>query len=378
MIKRTLYFIIILTLLLYSLTGCYDSNGIENFYYIVALGIDKSQTSKISLSIQIAKTSNSSENASSQSSESKIYTVDCASIDSGISILNNYLNKKINLSHCSVFIFSEEIAKSGLLEYINSLSNNPEIKSNSNIIISSTTAIDVLNNVSNTGESFSSRLYEYIITSSNYTGYTRSCEFSEFLSKINTPNTPALAIYAKVNNDTIQNDGLAVFKYGKMLGTLSPLDTISHLIIDGKLDTCIISIVENNNENSLIDLEISQNIEPTIDINLTNNIPYISINIELNANISSSGKTFDYTTEKNIQNVENTTNKYITNLLTSYLYKSSKEYNADLIGFGNKLSTKYLTLDDFQNIHWNNIFKNSIYNVNVKTKINSSYMFNKE
>ena len=378
MLKKIIFFMIIITFLLFTLTGCYDSNGIEDFYYIVALGIDKSEKSNLSLSIQIAKTSNSSEGASSQSSEYKIYTVNCDTIDSGISILNNYLNKKINLSHCSVIVFSEELAKQGISEYINTLANNPEIKANTDFIISSGTALDVLNKVSNSGENFSSRLYEYILTSAQYTGYTIKCKFSDFFSKINTTDTQATAIYIQIDNDNIQNYGIAVFKKDIMVGILSPLDTISHLIISGKLDSCTISVENPFIENSLIDLNLQQLVSPEIDINIINNTPYIDTDIELKANISSAGKNFDYTKQDNIKQVQAVANNFITNILKSYLYKISADYNSDIIGFGGILSEKYLTSDNYEKIHWNEIFKDSVFNVNVNTKIKSSYLFNKE
>ena len=378
MIKKTIWFIIIITTLLFSLTGCYDSNGIEDFYYIVALGIDKSEKSKIQLSIQIAKTSNKSEGASSQSSEYKIYTVDCETIDSGISILNNYLNKKVNLSHCSVFVFSEELAKQGIAEYVNYFANSPETKANSNLIISSDSALEVLNKVANSGENFSSRLYEYILTSTNYTGYTIDCTFSDFFSKINSKYSQATAIYTKVSDETIQNSGIAVFKDDKMIGILSPSETIAHLIITNNLDSCTISIDSPFSENSLIDLNLHKIVSPNIEISLINNEPIFNIDVELEGNISNSGNNFDYTKIENIKLVEQSANNYIEKILELYLYTISKDYNCDIAGFSGIRSMKYKTYDDFDKIHWNDIFQNSVFNVNVKTKINSSYLFNKE
>lgn len=46
-----------------------------------------------------------------QASEYRIYSVEAETIDSAITILNNYLNKKINLSHCTVLVISEELCK---------------------------------------------------------------------------------------------------------------------------------------------------------------------------------------------------------------------------------------------------------------------------
>lgn len=378
MTKKYISLIAILTFFLFSLTGCYDSKGIEDFYYIVAMGIDKKDDNLITLSIQIAKSSSSSSKSTEQSSDYKIYTVDCNSIDSGINILNNYLNKKISLSHCSVVVFSEDIAKEGIKKYVNILGNDTEIRPSCNVIISSKSAYDVLDNVSNSGENFSSRLYEYILTSIDYTGYTVNSNFSGFFSKINSTQTQATAIYGLVDNKTIQNCGAAVFKGDKMVGKLTPTQTIAHLILSDQLDTCMVSvdnpfIVENK-----IDLNLRRTTSPDIKIDLINNTPFISVNLELEATVDSSGQNFDYTIGDNIEKIEISANEYLESLLEEYLYLISKDYNSDIVGFGGILSAKYQTIKDFDKIHWNDIFKDSFFDIDVNTIITSSHLFNKE
>lgn len=378
MMKKCISFTLILILLLFTLTGCYDSTGVEDFYYIVALAIDKAESNLISLSIQIGKSSTGSDSATSQSSEYKIFTVDCESIESGINILNNYLNKKINLSHCSAIIFSEEIAREGIKNYINILGNDTEIRPSCNLLISSKSAYDVLDKVSNSGEGFSSRLYEYILHSVDYTGYTVDSTFTNFFSRINTEQTQATAIYTVVNDDTIQNSGVAVFKEDVMLGTLSPLQTIAHLMVTDELESCMISVESPFQQEQLIDLNLKKNTTPIIDVSLINHTPFITINASIEASINSSGEQFDYTVPENIKLVEQAANQYLNGLLKEYLYIISKEYNSDIAGFSGMLASKVLTADEFEKVHWNEIFQDSYFEVNVDTKITSSHLFNKE
>ncbi len=378
MIKKCIAFSLILIILLFTLTGCYDSNGIENFYYIVALGIDKAKNNSISLSIQIAKSTSSSEASTSQSSEYKIYTVDCESIESGINILNNYLNKKINLSHCSAIVFSEEIAREGVKSYINILGNDTEIRPSCNLLISSGTAYDVLDKVSNSGESFSSRLYEYILHSVDYTGYTIDSTFAHFFSRINTELTQPIAIYTVVNEDTIQNSGAAIFNDDIMLGTIPPLQTIAHLMITDELDSCMISVDSPFNEGELVDLNLKKCTAPQVDVHLMNHTPFITVRLSVKGSINSSGESFDYTIPENIKMVEQATNQYLEKLIREYLYTITKEYNSDVVGFNGILASKFLSTDEFEKVHWNEIFKDSFFKIEVDTKITSSHLFNKE
>jgi len=378
MIKKYISFALILIFLLFTLTGCYDSTGIEDFFYIVAIGIDNSENNLISLSVQTAKPSNSSNSSSAQSNEYKIYTVDCESIESGINILNNYLNKKINLSHCSAIVFSEEVAKQGVRNYINILGNDTEIRPDCSLIISSKSAYDVLDKVSNSGEGFSSRLYEYILNSIDYTGYTIDSNFANFFSKINSQQTQATAIYALVNEDTVQNSGAAVFKEDVMVGTISPSQTIAHLIVNNDLDSCMISVDNPFNDGDVIDLNLRKTGNPIIDINLINNTPFIKITAYLEGSINGSGEQFDYTSSENIKLVEKATNEYLESLMNEYLYIISKKYNSDIAEFGGRLASKFSTIDEYNKIHWNEIFKDSFFEVEIKTTITSSQLFNKE
>lgn len=361
------------------LTGCYDANSIEASYYIVAIGIDKGQNELYNLSIQIAKNeSGSSESSSSQSSDYAIYQVECSTFENGISILNNYLNKTINLSHCSAIVFSEELAREGLGNIINSLASNDEIRPTAYIIISNKTAYDVLDKVSNSGENFSSRFYEYIISSANYTGYSEKTTFEEFAAKTNSKMEDCTTIYTHVNDKNIINSGLAIFKEDKMIGTADALDSIAHLILTNEIKEALITIPNPFDESSFVDLEIKNYKKSKINVYMINNTPLIKFNIFLHANIKTSGKNFDYTNIDNIKILNNYATKYIEKITLNYLYKITKYYNADVIGVQRTLSQKCLTNAELENYKLKKVFKDSFFKSNINLQIESTNLFSKE
>ena len=100
--KKIVCLLLILTLSCFSLTGCYSTRGLETLAYAVAIGIDKGDgNNKLKVTLQLAVLSDSSSNGggSTQSQQSTITSVDCSSIDSGISLINSYFIKII------IFIF---------------------------------------------------------------------------------------------------------------------------------------------------------------------------------------------------------------------------------------------------------------------------------
>lgn len=373
--------IFILTMMLFTLTGCYDASSVERFYYTFALGIDLSENNLYNISIQIAKndsSSDSSSGGSSQSSEYTIYTVEAETVDSGINIMNNYLNKQVNLSHCSVIVFSEELARKGLGNVMNSLANNNEIRPDAYVLVSSKKAVDVLEKVSNSGENFSSRFYEYIINSVETTGYSMVISFDHFLSKINNSKGDASAIYTYVNDDTIQNNGLAIFKDDYMVGKVTPLHSIVNSILENKLDSALITIPNPLDSSSNIDLELSTQKLTHKEVKIINNTPYIKCEMFLNANIRTSGKTFDYTDSKNIEKVEESASEYLEKISLDYLYLLSKEYNSDVLDFENILSKSCKTNEELENYHFDKIYKDSFFDVKANINIDSTHLFDKE
>ena len=216
------------------------------------------------------------------------------------------------------------------------------------------------------------------MNSVDYTGYTVNSTFDDFYSRINSKHTQATASYTFVNDNTIQNSGAAVFKDDVMVGTISPSQTIAHLIVTNELDSCMISIDNPFTDGNVIDLNLIETNSPIIDIQLINNTPFVNIHVDVEGSINSSGEQFDYTQYENLKLVEKSTSEHLQTLIDEYLYTISKEYNSDIAGLGGIFASKFMTSDELNKAHWPEIFKDAYFHVEVSTTITSSHLFNKE
>lgn len=380
MIKNKIICVFLLTLILLTFTGCNSTNtGIDNYYFVVSLAIDKTENDNLKVSIQIPASSKSSEGSgSSQASTANIYTVEAKTIDEAFIILDNYLNKKINLSHCAALVISEELAKEGIKTFIYTLSNNTELPYTCQLIISSTSAYEVLDKVSNSGESFSSRLFDYLTNSSDTTGLTISSTFGDFFQNLHDDNIQPTAIYTIFNNDIVQTSGMALFKDEFLVTNVNSINTLSHSICTNKLKSSTITIDNPFDENNYIDLDIELYKSTEVSVNIINGSPFINLTVYPKGTIRSSGSVFNYINNDNIKTLQNTSNEYLKREITNYLYDIAKEYNTDVIGFKGICQTEYLTEDEFDKIRWNDIFQDSFFSVDVKTQISTSNLFNKE
>lgn len=378
MIKNKLICIFLLIIILFSFTGCDMSTGTDSYYFVVSLGIDKADNGNLKISVQIPSTESSESSGSSQSSKANIYSVEARTIDEGFTILDNFLNKKINLSHCSAFVVSEEIAKEGLKTFVYTLSNNTELRHSCELIVSQTTAYDVLEKVSNSGESFSSRLFDYLTSCTNCSGLTISTTFGDFFESLHNENIQPIAIYTIVSDETVQASGIAIFKNEFMVAQVDSISTIAHSICINKLDNTTITLQNPFDEENYIDLDIQLYKDTKVSVDIINNTPYITVDVYPKGAIRSSGSVFNYIDSNNLKKLESSANSYFSEIISDYLYELTKEYNTDVVGFKSVCQSQYFTEDEFEKIHWDEIFQDSFFKINVKTEINSSNLFNKE
>ena len=368
--KKIIFLANLLIFILFFLTGCYDAVSLEKYYYAIALGIDTSTSSKLKLIVQVAGSNSSNETNTSQSTNTEIFSVDCDSINLGLNIINNYLSKKINLSHCSAIIFSEEISKRGVQDYINSLANNPEIRPDCHILISNSNALDILENVSKSGEQFSSRYYDFVINSVEFTGYASQSEFGQFFYAINTPSETPIANFINFDKNVVQSVGIAIFRNDKFEQHLDSLNSLAHLIISNKLKETIISIPNPLDSTSEIDISLTLgNSKPENNIKIINKKPFINTEITLTGKIINMPYFID---DENLTLIENSLNQYLKDVIENYYYTIIKKYNLDLANFSDILSSKYSTKRTFDSLNWDQIYKDSFYKVSINSKLYTS------
>lgn len=199
-------FIIILILFVVFITfiagfsNSYISRRIEHLAYVLVLGIDKGEKAKLKISTQFINVSSSSSGSSSDSSQIVLTSCEANSMFSGLNLLNSYIGKEINLAHCSVVVFSEEIAKEGISSEIYSLINNEEIRSSANIVVTNCKAYDYINNSKPNLENLTSKYFDTFDITSKLTGYFSNITLGDFFNNLSESNSDPIAVLGGLNS----------------------------------------------------------------------------------------------------------------------------------------------------------------------------------
>ena len=392
MLKKMTYLIAIIIFCSTVFSGYLHEQDIDDAAYVIALGIDTgSDDNKIELTIQVAipsesgsgSSSSSSEESSSSSSEKGAsdtlnQTIECNSIDSGLDLANNIISKRLNLTHCKFIVFSEEIASRGISEYIYTLENNIELRSNCNILVTTADAKEFLESPNPVLENSTSKYYEIITENNKYAGYTVSATLNTVYSSMYDTFGEACTMLGKVeeNEDKEKSTvlgGVAVFKDDKLVGTLNVNETIPHLIVTNKLQTCVISIPSPFSEDKYMDFHVSISSTTKNSVSIQEPSPYVRTYVSLVATILSGSNDFDSSSLEDVNKIEQALSDYIKEEIMKYYEKTSKEFKADISGLGTHAVYNFPTIDDWKSYDWLNKYENATFEVNVDVKIESSY-----
>ena len=399
-IKR-IFVLTVIVLLLVAFSGSYKALSIEKLAYVVAIGIDTSSTQKFNFSFQFTNVTSNTESGTAQKSPSIVNSVEAPSIGAAINLMNTYIGKRINLSHCKVIVISEEVATSGISKHIYTLMNDTQIRPSANIVISKSNAKYYIQNSKPILENLITKYYDIFDYSSNFTGYTADATIGDFLNKLECDTCNPVGILGGMNTENIsyetdiienqssstkanestisgkrgsENIGLAVFKDDKLVGELNAFECLAFLNMTNQAKGFFITIKDPERENDYLDIYFSPTKPTQIKVSIVNGSPYIKVKCSYSGRIYSVDSNRQYLDESKLQAISDVCSSYLESSFSDYLYKTSKEFKSDINEFGKYALSNFLTTNDFNDYNWNENYKNSFFDIDVDSMVESSIL----
>ncbi len=427
---RNLLIIIVVLSLLISLGNYVNSSkNLDDLAYVMAIAFDVGTSGKYKISLQLSTIeSSASESMSSSSSSSGgssgggessggggsseqqtqqyvINTMDCETLDMAINIANAFTNKDISLSHCKILVISEKLAQQGVQEIVNSLINKVELRPDCNIIIAKTPSGEFTEDSEPKLEELISKYYDVASNNETGIGYTKGVKLSDFYSNMNdyffepyaslgtvsnpkkntnnnkddlSLNTQSKSFSSNTPEPAIESMGLAVFKRDKLVGTLTGIETMCHLLITNELKYCDFNIPSPINADRTIDLYISNLKNSKIDVKIINGSPFVSSKFDVSIKVLSLNDDTLTLTEDVLNKLEDATTIYLSEQIYNYYDKTAKELNSDISGIGRFAAKNFRTIDEWEKYNWAENYKNCTFKVDVKTNIKSGHLLTSE
>lgn len=398
---RNLFILVLIIVFIVAFSSSYLSLSMDNLAYVLAIGIDKSDQNLLQVTFQFSTTTSPTESGSTKKTPSIINSVTASSISTAINLMNSYMGKELNMSHCKIIIFSEELASEGISEEIYTLINDTQIRPSANLVISKCSAKTYLEKTSPELENLIAKYYEILTNSSKYTGFMPNSTIGDFFNSLICKTCEPYAILGglttesntsqgdtntqenynvKANETPIEgengseNVGIAAFYEDKLVGELSALETISFLTIRNKIDRFLVSIPDPETPNDYLDIYLMPKGSTTITIDTSTSSPYIKVKTGFTGRIYSMSDNSKYLEPDVLNNISEACNQYLESVFSNYLYKTSKEFKSDINGFGKYALSNFFTTQDFDNYNWLRNYQNSFFEVEVNTSVKSGML----
>lgn len=190
---KRLKLVFILIFIFLTFTGCLAKTELEDFAYVIAIGIDKGSEDNYMVTFQIAvpiKIAGEGSTGGGKESTSLV-TLETDTLFNSISRADSMISKEITLSHNKMIVLSEEVAKEGVQVILNALVTNREIRPKTSIIVYRGKAKELLTNLEPILEKNPARYYDLLLDSNQYTGYAiDNTLFNFYLSSKDTLASP--------------------------------------------------------------------------------------------------------------------------------------------------------------------------------------------
>lgn len=364
-IKHKVSFILLLSVLL-LLGGCWNKRELNELAIVTAVGVDKSDE-QFEISVQIV---NPSQVASNKASGIQVpvftYHAKGKSLFDAIRKLTALTPRKPYYAHAQIIIIGEEMAEEGMNSILDLFQRDPEGRSDFNFIVShDSTAQEILSVLTPLEDVPASKMFKSLKVSEAVWGTTESVILDDLIQSLGSIDHSAVLPSIHIHGDADAGDfssniekidspaqlkygGLAIFKNYKLIGYLTEQESRDYNFLNNNIKSTfeIIACPEEGK----ISTEII-NSSTKVTGHFQNDIPSISIKLDIEQNVAEVSCSLDLTKSKTIDALNKETSRQIKERLERTLQTIQQTYQADLLKFSNVLHR-----EDYQ--AWNRIKKN--------------------
>jgi len=369
------------------LTGCWDRKELSDIKIVSGMAIDKGENGKYKVTVEALNAVELNTQTAGGNAPTLVESIEGDTVSEISHLFNEYMAQILVFSHMKVLVISEEVASRGMLDFIDYLERNIEMRDDFNIIIAKgDKAEDILKVTTHFRKASSLKISPQLDHFLEDWGGDPGVEINDFISELPMEGKePVLATVklkgdveagksmdniSKVTPDTlVEIDSLGVFKDKKLIGFLPLVDARNYLWIQNKLKRTSMSLECKKGNYSAVRLTTSQT---NIAAKWKKGKPVFHIKINAEGYIEG---TQCY---RNVQNVgtikkyEKLIDKTFSKEIEDTVKKVQREYGSDIFGFGEVMRRQHY--DTFTKVkdHWNEVFTEAEVKVDINFVVRRS------
>ncbi|MCL6610625.1 MAG: Ger(x)C family spore germination protein [Peptococcaceae bacterium] len=384
------------------LAGCWGSRETDEIAYVLAMGFDKGPGKNIIVTFQIANPKSIAGTATGGGTGGggaaarpllNISTIAPLPIGA-FNLVNTERGREISLLHATAYVFSEELAREGLHDYIVPLQRYRETRGTAYVFVCRGKARDFLDKNQPVLELSPSKQYELLTKVNRLHALSPVVRFHDFYNSIISPAKEAVAPLVAVGagletgrppgpgklGDYLAGDlpsnkgepqfiGAAVFRRDKMVGTLTGDETRYLNMITGNMDRGFLIVDDPLAPGKPLGLTLIQARRPTVRVGLNEETPALKVDLYLEPEIVGVSSDINYEDPRLKTVLEKELAELVESRCRELITRTQQEFRSDIFGFGRHARTKFLTRDRWMEFRWDEAYPLARADINVHVKI---------
>ena len=388
--KITLLCIYMLSISL--LTACFDATKLDELAIALLIGIDL-EDDKILITAEVINLQYSSDSSSSENVSVKYVQGTGNTVLEALRDITLKFGHRIYGAHTKAIIFGEDLAKKGVMPYMDQLFRARELRESAYVLVAKEAKAYEVMGVSSGLEPIPANYIISLIDSIRYNPKTIDTNMMDFVKHYyHMGRHPIVAILEKRQKKGINQTekevgtkdfelssiGSAVFKNDTLVGYLSGNDTKALNYILNNVKGGIITFPTPVDSDETLFSSLS-----TIKVRTKNDVDFKDGRLILKTKITISGNLGEIDGDMDISNYESlekmaqACSQTVKEGIEMTVKKVQKEFGFDIFGFGHVLHKKHT--EEWRKIEgkWDDLFAEADFQIEVVTNIISSGLLNK-
>ena len=231
--KKILPLLLIFSILM---TSCSSMHEVDDFAYVIALGVDVSEDGNFLYTFSFANSIGigGDEGGGKPSDEPLLnITVQAKDVFEGINILNTNISKMVEMSHLKLIVFSKEIANKGLSNHLDDFVLEMSVRPRILLAVSDVSPSNYFDNLKMSFEINPEKYLNDIFTDKSSPLVTSSTLFDFYNHTYLSSVIPLVTVDNAEKKSVIS--GICVFKKDKLKAVYTGYEAIYYNILSGNL-----------------------------------------------------------------------------------------------------------------------------------------------
>lgn len=345
----SLLMIVLLTLLL---SGCWNQEELNDLALVMAVGVDKAKSGKgFQLTYEIVNPGNvaSSQMGGGQGAPVAAYKSTGKTFLEASRKASKELSRHMYYAHTNALVISEEVAREGILDLLDFIDRDSVFRTTTLLFVAkNASAENVVSTLTILDKIPANKLVKALNVTTELLGENVKIDIDEFISSLVSTGKEPMAngvmlqgdksMGKKMNNIAsdmpdviIKNDGLAIFKDGKLNGWIDGEKARGVIWVMNKIKGTDIQVDWQGKEKA-IGISIRRS-KTKVHVSFKNRKPVIHVNINAEGDIDEVNKAIDLSNPAIIRKIEEGANREIEKEVGRSI-KTIQHKKSDVFGFG--------------------------------------------